>query len=151
VDRVELFLKNFVDAGGEVLDGLSEVVDLFPDGPFAVEASLKRRLARFNLPLSAPEQAKVSITRAKAGVAETGSLVFAYAEEEGFKLITLPEVHVALLSRRRIYDTLDEALSGIKGDYISVVTGPSKTGDIELIHVSGVHGPGRLILVLEGR
>ena len=149
--KVDLFLENFKAAGGEVASSLDEVLDEFNGCSFCVEPRLKKRLAGRDIREAPPEEAEVSITRAVAAAADTGSLIFAFDEEDTHKLTALPKIHVALLQRRRIYRTIEDALRKVEGSYISVVTGPSKTGDIELIHVAGVHGPERLIVVLEGK
>ncbi len=147
----EDFLRKFQEAGGEVAPSLEKALLGFKDAIFCVDKRLKRRTKKFAIREVPPEEAEVSITRVDAAAAETGSLIFGFKEGEGHKLISLPKVHIAVLSTRRLYRSLDKALSKVDGDYISIVTGPSKTGDIELIHVAGVHGPERVILVLEGR
>ncbi len=149
MSRVEVFLKRFVEAGGEVAEDLGALLEELKGLPVAVESSLKKRFPQ--LESVTPEEAEVSITRASAAAADTGSLLFGYTDQEDFKLVSLPRIHVALLSRRRIYAGLGTALLKVKGSYVSIVTGPSKTGDIELMHVFGVHGPERVVVVLEGR
>lgn len=147
----QLFIEKFKEAGGEIFKSLEEVIEEFKGSSFAVEPRLKRRLQKFDVQLAPPEEAEVSITRANVACAETGSLIFAFKKGANHKLTSLPKIHVALINKKDIYPTLEEALSKVEGSYISVITGPSKTGDIELIHVFGVHGPERLICVLEGR
>ncbi len=148
--KVDLFLENFKAAGGEVAS-LDDVLGEFGGCTFCIEPRLKKRFVEKRLKEAPPEEAEVSITRATAAAADTGSLIFAFDEEDTHKLTALPKVHVALLQKRKIYKTIEDALRKVEGSYISVVTGPSKTGDIELIHVAGVHGPERLIVVLEGK
>jgi L-lactate utilization protein LutC len=89
----------------------------------------------------------LGITGASAAVGKTGGLVFAW-EDSGFHLLTsLPPVHLVVVREKDIHPSLEEAIEaiiegfGYPPPYISVVNGPSKTGDIELIHVNGVHGP----------
>ncbi len=93
---------------------------------------------------------------ARAGIAETGSLLMA---EDGLapRLVEmLTSVCVALLPVSAIVPSLDEAgelLTQLEREghrYLSFVTGPSRTGDIEMVLTVGVHGPRALhILILE--
>jgi L-lactate utilization protein LutC len=151
VNKEELFVKNFTEAGGELFYSLDEVLSELKECIFAIGRGLKRKLKKFALKEASPEEADASITKVAAACAETGSLIFVFNKEKEHKLTSLPKVHVVLLKKDQIFTSLHEALSNVEGAYISVVTGPSKTGDIELIHVFGVHGPERLICVLEER
>lgn len=93
---------------------------------------------------------------ARAGIAETGSLLLA---DDGLapRLIgMLTDVCVALLPVSAIVPSLDEAgalLTQLESDghrYMSFVTGPSRTADVEMVLTVGVHGPKALyILILE--
>ncbi len=103
-------------------------------------------------------RADVGVTGANALAADTGSLVL--VENEGnIRLVSgLPRVHVALVPIDKvvptIWDALDVALvqAAFAGlyppTYISVISGPSSTGDIELVRVHGAHGPRELHVVL---
>lgn len=110
----------------------------------------------------APEailRAGIGITRAVLGVAETGSLLVHLDAVDERLLTMLPEIHVALLHRDAIVDSLEEGLlltrylvlkSSAQGrpSYISWVTGPSRTADIERVLTIGVHGPEALHILL---
>jgi len=93
-----------------------------------------------------PSKTDLGVTGVSAAVGRTGSLIFAWSRERDHLLTSLPPVHPAVVKKEQIYPSMEEAMEAVvEGDpppsYISVVNGPSKTGDIELIHVSGVHGP----------
>jgi L-lactate dehydrogenase complex protein LldG len=63
---------------------------------------------------------------------------------------TLPPIHVAVLGTERILEDLGAVLQRLRPDqlnYISFITGPSRTADIERVLTIGVHGPARLIIV----
>jgi L-lactate dehydrogenase complex protein LldG len=86
-------------------------------------------------------------------IAETGSVVLASRAEQPRSLSLLPPIHVAVAQRRQLLPDLFDLFS--VGSHlenlpacISIVTGPSKTGDIELRLVTGVHGPGEIHVVL---
>lgn len=103
--------------------------------------------------------AEMGITRAVFGVAETGSILVHLDEVDGRLLSMLPEIHVALLPQDSLVDSLEEGLlltrylilkSHAQGrpSYVSWVTGPSRTADIERVLTIGVHGPRELHIFL---
>ncbi|MGH7226681.1 MAG: LutC/YkgG family protein, partial [Gemmataceae bacterium] len=87
-------------------------------------------------------------------IAETGSVVLASRPEQPRSLSLLPPIHIAVAERRQLLPDLFDwfALLAARGEELpaclSVITGPSKTGDIELRLVTGVHGPGEIHVVL---
>lgn len=98
-------------------------------------------------------RADVGISGAELAVAETGSLLISH---DGISelVAALPPVHIALVYSDQIIETLDEAfafcqreLEHALKDFV-FVTGPSRTADIELTPVIGVHGPQELIVIL---
>ena len=98
--------------------------------------------------------ADVGITGIHRLIAETGSIVMASAPDEPRSVSLLPPVHIAVAERRQILPDLfdlfgPEASAGLPSG-LTLITGPSKTGDIELRLVTGVHGPGEVHVVLVG-
>ncbi len=83
------------------------------------------------------------VTTAQWGIADTGTLVLESAREQSRLLSLVPPIHVAVLSTRCICDSLSDALGRVSvvSHAITFVTGPSRTSDIELTLVVGVHGP----------
>jgi len=101
--------------------------------------------------------AVVGISQVDLAVAETGSLG-QNGEDVNQRLVsTLPSIHVALVPTVRLVESLDDALGAFAASlpgYISFITGPSRTADIERVLTIGVHGPERLIVLFvdeEGR
>jgi len=100
--------------------------------------------------------APVGITGAQAGLADSGTLVLQNLPGQPAPMSLLPEVHVALLSARDIYpnlqnylDALDSPAGTVSASSNTVfITGPSRTADIELSLTVGVHGPGKLVVIL---
>jgi L-lactate dehydrogenase complex protein LldG len=95
----------------------------------------------------------VGITGAAYGLADTGSLVMLANSEEARLFSLLPPVHIAIIEERQILTGLDELLTNLPlpADVTSsmvLITGPSRTADIEQILVRGVHGPGELHVVI---
>jgi L-lactate dehydrogenase complex protein LldG len=85
-----------------------------------------------------------AISDATYAVAETGGLVIKTTAEHGRALTLVPMYHVAVLEPKNFLpDMVDlfEKLSKDAGSYILMITGPSKTADIEMNVVTGVHGP----------
>lgn len=84
------------------------------------------------------------ITRAVGAVAETGSLIIDDASTSHRLAALAPWVHIAVVSRKNIHTFLADALSELGDDpNVILVTGPSKTADVEGILIEGVHGPGQ--------
>ena len=95
----------------------------------------------------------LGVTRAQAGIAETGTLVLDSSVEQNRLVSLVPPVHVAILEASRIYATLGETLAMLQsnGDLshaITFITGPSRTADIELTLAIGVHGPQELYVIV---
>jgi L-lactate dehydrogenase complex protein LldG len=100
-------------------------------------------------------QADVGITGAQWGIADTGTLVLASADERHRLASLLPALHIVVLPVRALLGTLAEAFAllqkadgGPAARTITFVTGPSRTADIELTLVVGVHGPKALHVLL---
>ena len=99
----------------------------------------------------APEIADAGVSRAFYGLADTGSVVLAASPHEPRARSLLPAVHVSLLPEDRILAGLDELFEAVGDDLpsaLAIVTGPSRSADIEQRLVVGVHGPGEVHVVL---
>ncbi|HZL37882.1 MAG TPA: LUD domain-containing protein [Tepidisphaeraceae bacterium] len=85
------------------------------------------------------------ITEADYAVAETGSLVIRHRREHGRLLSLVPFVHVAVLEPRLfvpdLIDLFERLAKDGAGSGVTLISGPSKTADIEMNTVTGVHGP----------
>lgn len=93
------------------------------------------------------------VTAARAAIAATGTLVLWPSIDEPRLLSLLPPVHVAVLRASDIRDSLAEVMAaqawaaGMPTNVV-LVSGPSKTADIEQTLAFGVHGPKRLLVLL---
>ena len=103
----------------------------------------------------APESAQATITRAKALIAATGSLLTSSSCGGRRGSIVAP-THIVLAHRTQLLPDIEAALafaeaSGLpqKDSFIGVITGCSRTADIEKLLVIGAHGPKRLIVIVE--
>ncbi len=98
-----------------------------------------------------PEIAEAEVSQAIYGLADTGSVVLAASPEEPRARSLLPPVHVTVLDEERILPGLAELFAAVGGDLpsaLAIVTGPSRSGDIEQTLAIGVHGPGEVHVVL---
>ena len=97
--------------------------------------------------------AGVGITSADYALADTGTLVMLSSPEEARMISLLPPAHIAVVPCNRILSGLDELFSILPApaavsSSMVLITGPSRTADIEQILVRGVHGPGEITVVL---
>jgi L-lactate dehydrogenase complex protein LldG len=84
------------------------------------------------------------ITRALGAVGETGSIILDDAATSRRLAALTPWVHIAVVQRATIHPFLADAVTHLPKDpNIILVTGPSKTADVEGILIEGVHGPGQ--------
>ncbi|KHF25397.1 LutC/YkgG family protein [Solemya velum gill symbiont] len=94
-----------------------------------------------------------SITTTLCGVAQTGTLVLWPDREEPRLASLVPPIHIAVVEADTIVETFAEAIS--EGNWASqmptnalLISGPSKTADIEQILAYGIHGPKQLIVLI---
>jgi L-lactate dehydrogenase complex protein LldG len=100
----------------------------------------------------APQIEGAGVSQALYGLADTGSVVLAASPEEPRANSLLPDVHVSLLAEDRILPGLAELFEAVGGELpsaLAIVTGPSRSADIEQKLAVGVHGPGEVHVVLE--
>jgi L-lactate dehydrogenase complex protein LldG len=105
--------------------------------------------------ISALEQSDAAITGCDALVAQTGSVLVSGPSAGGRALSVLPPHHVVIARRSQVVPDLAAALQLARKRYapnwpsfLSFITGPSRTGDIERILVLGAHGPKKLTIFL---
>lgn len=96
----------------------------------------------------------VGLSAAFAGIAETGTLMLASDADHPMTLAFLPETAVVALPTERIARAYEDALHAFRAASqslprsINLITGPSRSGDIEQTLQLGAHGPKRLLIVL---
>jgi L-lactate dehydrogenase complex protein LldG len=100
------------------------------------------------------ESCDVGVTECDALVAQTGSVLVTERSAGGRALSVLPPHHLVLARLDQMVPDLPAAFALIKEKYqanypsfISFITGPSRTGDIERILVLGAHGPKKLTII----
>jgi L-lactate dehydrogenase complex protein LldG len=128
------------------------------DQVFLKDAWLGRhsRLVQPGISNSEFEKFAAGVTTAEFLIARTGSIVLLAKNSGGRRLSVLPPFHIVVAGIEQIVDSLDEAFAalGSRGQsetsYMTVISGPSRTSDIEKTLVLGAHGPKRLAIILIG-
>ena len=96
-----------------------------------------------------------SLTTARAAIAETGTLILWPDADEPRLMSLVPPVHIVLLDAGKIYNTFYEAMQtegwqdGMPTNAL-LISGPSKTADIQVTLAYGAHGPKELVVLLMG-
>lgn len=96
---------------------------------------------------------EASITSTRGGIAESGALILWPDDQEPRLMSLAPAIHIAVLDSRKIYVNLAEVMriecwqDGMPTNVV-LISGPSKTADIELTLTFGVHGPRELIVLM---
>jgi L-lactate dehydrogenase complex protein LldG len=101
--------------------------------------------------LDALEAVPIGITGADAAIAESGSVLVVSDQGRGRLASLLPPTHIAIISAERIVQTMPDAFALLREQYgdrmlqdrsnLAIISGPSRTADIELSLTLGVHGP----------
>jgi L-lactate dehydrogenase complex protein LldG len=97
--------------------------------------------------------AEIGVNFADYALADTGSLVFLSESRESRLISLLPPVHIAVIARKKILSGLDELFTLVpqptaQSSAMALITGPSRTADIEMRLVRGVHGPGEIHVII---
>ena len=98
---------------------------------------------------------KIGITRCEYLISRFGSIMVSSATLSGRRMFVYPEVHIIIAASSQVVPELKDALHGMTQNYknnfpsqISVITGPSRTADIEKTLVMGAHGPKELYVFM---
>jgi L-lactate dehydrogenase complex protein LldG len=104
----------------------------------------------------AQDSDRASVTRAFAGVAESGTIIQVSGTDNPTTLNFLPEVHIVVLEASAIFASYEEAWSKLREAYgeglmprtVNMISGPSRTGDIEQTIVRPAHGPKNMHVII---
>jgi L-lactate dehydrogenase complex protein LldG len=91
-----------------------------------------------------PEIPGATVSEALYALADPGSVVLAASPEEPRTKSLLPEIHLTIVSEDRVLPGLDELFAKVGPalpSSLAIISGPSRSADIEQILVLGVHGP----------
>lgn len=129
------------------------------DNVFCVNSGLNEILLEADIPFtSIPEdfsQMQVAITSCEYLIARFGSVMVSSAQISGRRLNVYPPVHIIIAQTSQLVTEIEEAFIKLEEKYknnfpsmVSLITGPSRTADIEKTLVLGAHGPKELYVFL---
>jgi len=99
---------------------------------------------------------RLGITGAFCAIAETGTLVLTTGANAPTATAVLPDTHIAIVAASRIVAGMEEVFALIRAEHgtmpraVNLISGPSRTGDIEQTIVLGAHGPFRMHMLVVG-
>jgi L-lactate dehydrogenase complex protein LldG len=172
LERVELFVRQFeklngkpvrvrsrAEAAAAVRDLMNGHTAVASNAPFLSECGIPH-LAGVQSGFTSREELRAAcatadfgITSADYALADTGTFVMIASPHEARLISLLPPVHIAVTPASRFLPNLDELFARVplpadQASSMVLITGPSRTADIEQILVRGVHGPGELYAVI---
>jgi L-lactate dehydrogenase complex protein LldG len=126
---------------------------------FCLEPPVIKLLEAAGIPFNSAEKdflgTGAGLTACEYLIARLGSVMVSSKQASGRRLVVYPEIHMVHAYTHQIVPDLQEALAGIRQKYptalpsmISVISGPSRTADIEKTLVMGAHGPKELYVFL---
>jgi len=155
LDLKGLFRHRFESAHGVFIDGYSGLLEVIrahggsrgyvaPELADALRPHLPGIDIETEFDRNRVDDYSFGITRATGAIAETGSLILTDRDTPARLGALAPWLHIAVLDAAHIHPDVPAAVASFDMDpSIVVVTGPSKTADIEGILIEGVHGPGK--------
>lgn len=118
-----------------------------------------QNLSEKGIPLTTPNddltEIEVGISGCESLIALTGSVLVSSRSGAGRKMNVFPPVHVVIARRSQLVETIGEGFKLIENHYpeipsqITLISGPSRTADIEKTLVMGAHGPKELIVFID--
>jgi L-lactate dehydrogenase complex protein LldG len=167
--RVEAFMDRLLDYGATVVEAddaavaAAEVLAAHGARRVGIPQDLDTRLRPAGVELVEDgalspqhlDELDGALTTCAAACAVTGTISLDGGPGQGRRALTLlPDLHVCVVRADQIVETVPELVrrieqSALAGRPIVLVSGPSATSDIELQRVEGVHGPRRLVVILE--
>ncbi|QGY43262.1 hypothetical protein GM418_06190 [Maribellus comscasis] len=123
------------------------------------EPELQKLLEEYNIKFSTcnhfNENVEAGITGCEFLIAHTGSVMVSSIQAGGRQMFVYPPVHIVIAQKKQVVDYLESAYSGIAEKYknnlpslVTIITGPSRTADIEKTLILGAHGPKELHVFL---
>jgi L-lactate dehydrogenase complex protein LldG len=164
----EVFAQNFTQAGGKFVfchnkfDLIDSLLDLKENKKwehiYCWDKQLKAEFDDIDFDYISTdeglENAEVSVTSCECLVARTGSIVTTSLKNSR-SLIVAPKTHIVVAWINQVVPDIKDGMKAISNSYgknlpsaINFITGPSKTADIEMQLVTGVHGPKELYVFL---
>ncbi|HKI88889.1 MAG TPA: LUD domain-containing protein [Draconibacterium sp.] len=145
-DKVYEFLKTFISSYSQQ--------DIYCN-----ETEIRNKLTCYGIDFQGDEPndkaIQIGITGCEFLIAQTGSVMVSSAQIGGRRLFVYPEIHIVIAKKNQLVEDLENAYTGISNKYkkelpsqIVLITGPSRTADIEKTLTLGAHGPKELHVLL---
>jgi L-lactate dehydrogenase complex protein LldG len=154
----------YCESEEEVINGLKYLVqDRKWDNIFALEPSIVNLLTKAGIKCTFDHiqltDAQVGMTGCESLVARLGSILVSTGQMSGRQIFVFPEIHIVLANASQLVPDLKDAIARLRKKYeprwpsmVTLITGPSRTADIEKTLVMGAHGPKELyVFLLEDR
>jgi L-lactate dehydrogenase complex protein LldG len=163
------FAQEFTKAAGrfiyceseiELIDNLISLISENNwEDVYCVEKEIIRILKKAEIPYTSKNSSftnmEVALTGCEYLIARLGSIMVSSANASGRRLNVFPPTHIVLADTKQIVPDIKDAMLALKEKYgknlpsmISLITGPSRTADIEKTLVMGAHGPKNLYVFL---
>ncbi len=162
-----VFARELIAAGGKFvynenekafLEFLSDLIDKNSWPPmWCTSERISNLLHAGNIPFvtEMPEHTKVSMSSCEKLIARTGSVLVSSSDTHSRSVWAIPDIHLVISYSSQVVLSLKEAIADLKIKYkgafpsqVTVVTGPSRTADIEKTLVMGAHGPKELYVFM---
>ena len=147
------FREEFIALKGELIDTVEKLREFLKS--FSKIATDDSDLARKTVGESnaSARDGDLGVTSCDCLIAQTGSVVVSAHAAGGRAMSVLPPTHLVIARRDQVVPDLASATALLRQRYdghwpsaLSVITGPSRTADIEKILVLGAHGPKRIVV-----
>ncbi|MFW5830916.1 MAG: LutC/YkgG family protein [Prolixibacteraceae bacterium] len=123
------------------------------------EPEIQARLSNYNISYSGESKMDGMMETALTGceflIAQTGSVMVSSHQPGARQIIVFPETHIVIAQKQQVIKNLDVAYRAMSEKYkgnlpsqITLITGPSRTADIEKVLTLGAHGPKELHVFL---
>lgn len=163
------FAQEFTKVGGQFVycesdedlaDAIASLaVELNWQEVFCADAGIQYLLNQAGVPFQSDAESfeglKVGITGCEFLVSRLGSIMISSRQDSGRRLNVYPETHVVIAYTNQLVPDLKDAFAALREKYpsripsmVSVITGPSRTADIEKTLIMGAHGPKEIFVFL---
>ena len=144
----------------EVVEQIRQILqEQQSDTLFTRDKTILTLLKENDIPATDSDEAfidmKVGITACEFLIARTGSIMVSSAGDSGRQMNIYPPIHIILAQSNQLVEYPSDALLAIQQKYnndlpsiVSLISGPSRTADIEKTLVLGAHGPKALYVIL---
>lgn len=150
----------FCEDENEFIEIISDIIKSGNLGePFCLEDRIKNILKKGNISFSdIPDNVskhKLSLTLCESLVARTGSVMISSKQAAGRRAPVFADTHIVVAFTSQLVEDIKDAIKNVRDKYgdktpslISLITGPSRTADIEKTLVLGAHGPKEIYVLL---